>query len=351
MVFSNNLLLGAVSAAASGYLLEQSLLFNGSTTYLNRTPSTAGNRKTWTFSVWVKGWQIGSTTTILSAGTDGTTNNALLINIAAAGGVNVVNKVGGTVDFNYTTNALFRDPSAWLHIVVAVDTTTSSINIYVNGVDMSLGVSTAMTANADLLLNSTDIHYSGEANYGGFGTYTWDGPMALPILVDGAALDPTSFGEEDDDGYWNPIDFTGADTQSPLDLSGLSYFGDMTGQAGLSAAFDGDTTKTRAQSASDTTTTTDSYVGVDHGVGNTETVTGFFAYGTSNFGFGNQASFTISLYGSNALPASETDGTLLYSTGSFANSNSIIVGANSGITSGAYRYHWARIQPVSGDTT
>jgi hypothetical protein len=50
MVFSNNLLLGAVSAAASDYLIEQSLLFDGSS-YLTRTPSVAGNRKTWTFSL------------------------------------------------------------------------------------------------------------------------------------------------------------------------------------------------------------------------------------------------------------------------------------------------------------
>jgi hypothetical protein len=53
MVFSNNLLLGAVSAAAGGYLIEQSLLFDGSS-YLTRTPSVAGNRKTWTFSCWFK---------------------------------------------------------------------------------------------------------------------------------------------------------------------------------------------------------------------------------------------------------------------------------------------------------
>jgi hypothetical protein len=71
MVFSNNLLLGAVSAAASDYLIEQSLLFDGSS-YLTRTPSVAGNRKTWTFSAWVKRGSITSASLrIFDAYTDG----------------------------------------------------------------------------------------------------------------------------------------------------------------------------------------------------------------------------------------------------------------------------------------
>jgi hypothetical protein len=354
MVFSNNLLLGAVSAAAGDYLIEQSLLFNDNdSAYLNRTPSVAGNRKTWTFSVWVARGNLAKDTYIFSGGS----TSSYYVNLYFDTSDRIVTQISNNgVVGHIVTTAKYRDTAAWYHITLTVDTTNATAanrqRIYVNGDEVTaFDTKINPSQNLDTYVNSTEVHILGAPNWYINPSVMMDGLMALPILVDGAALDPTSFGELDDDGYWNPIDFTGADTQSPLDLSGLSYFGDMTGQAGLSAAFDGDTTKTRAQSASDTTTTTDSYVGVDHGVGNTETVTGFFAYGTSNFGFGNQASFTISLYGSNTLPASETDGTLLYSTGSFANSNSIIVGANSGITSGAYRYHWARIQPVSGDTT
>jgi hypothetical protein len=72
MVFSNNLLLGAVSAAAGDYLIEQSLLFDGTSAYLSRTPSTAGNRKTWTFSCWVKTADLGTQRIILEGGVAGT---------------------------------------------------------------------------------------------------------------------------------------------------------------------------------------------------------------------------------------------------------------------------------------
>ena len=61
---------GFISAAAEAYLIEQSLLFDG-TAYLNRTPSSAGNRKTWTFSCWIKRGELGVSDTVFSAGDGG----------------------------------------------------------------------------------------------------------------------------------------------------------------------------------------------------------------------------------------------------------------------------------------
>ena len=44
-----------LTSADSGYAIERSLRFNsGDSAYLNRTPSAAGNRKTFTWSGWVK---------------------------------------------------------------------------------------------------------------------------------------------------------------------------------------------------------------------------------------------------------------------------------------------------------
>ncbi len=65
--------LGIVSSTAAAYLIEQSLLFNdGDSAYLSRTPSTAGNRKTWTFSAWVKRGSLGGDNTLLGGYGNGT---------------------------------------------------------------------------------------------------------------------------------------------------------------------------------------------------------------------------------------------------------------------------------------
>jgi hypothetical protein len=95
MVFSNNLLLGAVSAAASDYLIEQSALFDGSS-YLSRTPSTAGNRKTWTFSCWVKRSEVRVEILFSSGNANTDDANCYFVN----GNVQVLN-VGVPVHLHY----------------------------------------------------------------------------------------------------------------------------------------------------------------------------------------------------------------------------------------------------------
>jgi hypothetical protein len=212
MVFSNNLLLGAVSAAADAYLIEQSLLFDGSTTYLNRTPSTTGNRKTWTYSVWFKRSGTVDPQILLSVSGDGTTNEETRI-ITSSNQVQVVHRTGASNVLLYQSNAVLRDFGAWYHLVVSYDSTQASGQVVaeLNGVTLTWGTSTDYTQNHDSYVNSTNVHQIGKRV--GAAQY-FDGLMALPILVDGAALDPTSFGELDDDGYWNPIEFAGTATVS-----------------------------------------------------------------------------------------------------------------------------------------
>jgi hypothetical protein len=81
--------------------------------------------------------------------------------------------------------------------------------MYLNGTQLTaFSASTYPALNYDGQINNTVLHTLGTSIWA---SQYMDGLMALPILVDGAALDPTSFGEEDDDGYWNPIEFTTAD--------------------------------------------------------------------------------------------------------------------------------------------
>jgi hypothetical protein len=199
------------------YLIEQSLLFNDDdSAYLNRTPSTVGNRKTWTFSVWVKGLEIAQNNGIFIA-TDNTSTSMWGIRYTGSiGGTFEVLNYPGSVDSHLRFAGIIRDPSAWYHLVVAFDTTqgTSSnrIKMYLNGTQLTaFDASTYPALNYEGQINNTVLHTLGTSIWA---SQYMDGAMALPILVDGAALDATSFGEEDDDGYWNPIEFAGTATVS-----------------------------------------------------------------------------------------------------------------------------------------
>ena len=127
----NNMLAGASGGAGAGYAIERSVRFNASdSSFLNRTPSAAGNRKTWTWSGWVK----------RSAFDD-----SYLFSVPDSGGHCSFMFNGNTLKLNpltagygsFTSNALFRDPSSFYHIVLAYDSTLSTaadrIKLYVNG--------------------------------------------------------------------------------------------------------------------------------------------------------------------------------------------------------------------------
>jgi hypothetical protein len=222
---------GTVSATTAAYLLEQSLLFDGAA-YLSRTPSTAGNRKTWTYSVWFKPGLINGTAKCLFGQPD------------VAGGISSLFYDNSTarLDFYYHFNgsswtghisstALFRDPSAWYHVVITADATNATsgdrLRMYVNGSRITaFDTETYPTLNQDGGINRASVEltigaYSAPAGY-------FNGLMALPILVDGAALDATSFGELDADGYWNPIEFTETARTGDLTPTWRSVYTDTT---------------------------------------------------------------------------------------------------------------------------
>jgi hypothetical protein len=114
---------------------------------------------------------------------------------------------GGNV--RYTSN-LLRDPSAWYHVVFNCDTTKATASerarIYVNGTEASYSVANDPALNSDLVINSTIEHQIGgqPAVSRHFSGYLVD-----IHFIDGQALDPTDFGEFDDNGVWQPIAYTG----------------------------------------------------------------------------------------------------------------------------------------------
>ena len=192
--------------------IDQSLRFNyGDSPYLNRMPSSAGNRKTYTYSVWAK----RGTSTVYpmlfstrdpndsSSNPFCTFHHFMPTGDLRCGIFNTTGTVYGT-----NTVAVFRDYSAWYHIVFAVDTTQSTstdrVKIYVNGVKQSV-TGTAPPQNMETAINSIQDHWIGTNE----GTHQWfDGYMAEAYFVDGQALDASSFGETKS-GVWIPKEYAG----------------------------------------------------------------------------------------------------------------------------------------------
>ena len=210
------LILGANSV--SGYTVKNSLRFNsGSSDYLNRTPASSTNRKTFTFSKWVKRSDLSNITTIFSTGANSTTNGFLAFFFDSTGYLKTY--IYETNNKEVRTNSVYRDSSAWYHIVLAVDTTQATasnrVKIYVNGsqvTDVSLTNSGYPSQNFDLLVNSTTEQRIGvyKDSGGNLGQY-WNGYMSEIYSIDGQALTPSSFGETDTlSGIWIPKAYTGS---------------------------------------------------------------------------------------------------------------------------------------------
>ena len=196
--------LGAGSAAA--YEIEQSLRFDQS--YLLRTPSSAGNRRTYTFSVWLKRMNTGrdgffgawSTTTSRDAFRfdSGTDELRIFLN--------------ETTNGNIYSNAKYRDYSGWYHVVAAVDTTQATasdrVKVWINGESVSFRSASYPAQNSESYFNNTVKHYIGTTNLQN--DQEWQGYLAEFHHVDGTALDHEDFGEFDNNGVWRPKRYTGS---------------------------------------------------------------------------------------------------------------------------------------------
>jgi len=194
------------------YLIDRSLRFNSAdSAYLNRTPASAGNRKTWTWAGWVKRSNLTDQQAFWSAGSTGTNRTSVLFDGSAK--IRFFN-YAGSVDVDLVTTPVYRDASAWYHFVIAVDTTqgtaSNRIKLYVNGVEVTaFSTSTYPSSSQDLVFNSAIAHGIGRGEQSG-GEY-FSGYLADIYFIDGQALTPTSFGEfSATTGVWMPKAYTGS---------------------------------------------------------------------------------------------------------------------------------------------
>ena len=242
-----------LTSADSGFALERSLRFNSSdSSHLSRTPSATGNRKTWTWSSWVKRSKLGTDQTLFSA--DQASGTWFIFQFDTSDRL-MINWTAGTGGAYQVTTAKFRDPSAWYHLVLAFDTTqstdTDKIKLYVNGVLFEeRDVVGYPSTNTDYQVNNGNkLHKIGT------GAHNVDLYLADVHFIDGQALAPTDFGETDDNGVWQPKKFEGSYTQEFAENWGSQVTGSAidAGRA-ISMTFDGDAS-TRSAAAAGTTLT------------------------------------------------------------------------------------------------
>jgi len=210
MSLTGNNILGGASGQTTGYDIDQSLRFDdGDSPKLTRTPSSAGNRKTWTWSGWVKRGNLDVTPVLLSSVESSARqwfgfyqNNIYIAHTNNAGQIR--------------SDAVFRDSSAWYHIVFVWDTTQSTasnrIKCYVNGEQISFSIAAGSgypALNHDGEINNTSELTLGSLNT--FAGYYLDGYLAELHFIDGQALTPASFGETNEDtNQWQAIKYAGS---------------------------------------------------------------------------------------------------------------------------------------------
>jgi len=200
-----------LAPASSGYVIEGSGLFDGSSGFLSRTPSSAGNRQIWTFSTIIKVPQLASGQMELLNTRVADANLMSSLRINSTGELMYYERdASASVKCNVQTTAKFRDPAAFMHVQFSVDTTDSTasdrVKIYVNGVQMALTETTTMELNYSTNVNTTVNHNIGVE---GGGSADYNGYMARATMIDGLQLDPTSFGEVTTDGFWQINDVSG----------------------------------------------------------------------------------------------------------------------------------------------
>ena len=208
-----NLGVGGANSATGGYEIDNSLKFEPANDEgLHFTPSSTTNTDTFTFSCWFKRTEISNQiNSLFGSYTDGSnhalfrfkTDNTLELRFVTTGTGKIL-----------VSDMLFRDTSAWYHMVLAVDTTDGTtanrVKVYINGEQITLtgsypnqnqdcvGINTASKAmNVGYLSNFSNVEFAGyitEAHH-----------------IDGSQLAPTDFGEYDEDsGIWKPKAYTGS---------------------------------------------------------------------------------------------------------------------------------------------
>jgi len=198
---------------SGSYEISRSLRFNSAdSAHLSRNSASAGNRKTWTWSGWVKKSTQNIANNEYLFETRSGSSDSTIFSLGFANGGFGTTKDALTIFrysfYNLITTQLFRDTSAWYHIVLVADTTQATasnrLKLYVNGTQVT-SFSTAVypSLNEDLPINTTNAHVIGGLSY-------LNACLAEIYFIDSQALTPSSFGMFDANNVWQPKAYTGS---------------------------------------------------------------------------------------------------------------------------------------------
>ena len=206
------LILGTNSIKDTGYDVANSLrLDDSSNSHLSKSISGTNTTKL-TISFWTKRTDGAGADDYLVFNSENNVSNYLSISF---GNPKIDVQIGGTAN-RRITNSVYRDQSAWYHVVITFDTTQSTasdrIKIYINGVqETSFATSTTgMSQDSNLPAISSTLDYA-IGDYPSVSGFGYNGYLAEFCALYGQALDPTSFGEFDEDSptIWKPKDVSG----------------------------------------------------------------------------------------------------------------------------------------------
>ena len=204
---------GANSAADTGYDVANSCKFDGTSAYLAKTPGSNGTSKTFTISVWIKRCKLGATQTVFSNGDMSDGNPRVVLGFNSSDQLDFLNYESG-VSGRLVSQRKFRDPSAWYHVLVNMDTTESTagdrMRMYINGTEETVfdtDTNPSLNADSEFAKDARPMEIGiayGNDEY-------FDGYMAEYCVIDGSQLAASSFGEFDEDSptIWKPKDVSG----------------------------------------------------------------------------------------------------------------------------------------------
>ena len=197
----------------NGTIANSVIMDKASSPRLSRTPSSAGNRKTWTLSLWVKRTLVGSPRHMIltQSNSGGTVGDFLYFNTDNT--IKFTDDDSG--DYNLVTNRTFEDTSKFYHILLSVDTTQSTaadrVKLYIDGDQItSFSTSSYPAQDYTFQINNNSHPVNLFSDYGSSGSEYSDGYIAEVNLVDGTALTPSTFGLTDtSSGRWIPKTISG----------------------------------------------------------------------------------------------------------------------------------------------
>ena len=200
-------ILGANSVSGGGYEIDNSLRFNDAdSAELTRTPGSEGDKQIHTISMWIKRCTSGTNQALFSAGP----SDSSVYSIRFIDDTLYISQSSGFVK---NTNRLFRDPSAWYHIVVAIDTTDGTqndrIKVYINGVLETSFAENSFAGGQNFNTNVNDdvLHAVGYDTLNN--AVPFDGYISEFHLIDGTQKAASDFGEFNDNGVWIPKAYEG----------------------------------------------------------------------------------------------------------------------------------------------